>query len=65
MNVRTIGVIGSGTIDVDEQEPHWSFISAVMQSDAELVVFPVQDVLGLGNIGGGDRGCRQCGRRRQ
>ena len=34
---------------VDPAEPHWSFIRAVMDSGAELAIFPAQDVLGLGS----------------
>lgn len=36
-------------LGVDGHEIHWSFIRALMASVADTVIFPVQDVLGLGS----------------
>ncbi len=36
-------------LDLDAQEIHWAFIRALMASVADTVVFPLQDVLGLGS----------------
>jgi len=35
-------------LNLDGQEIHWAFIRALMSSVADTVVFPLQDVLGLG-----------------
>ena len=35
-------------LNLDGQEIHWAFIRALMSSVAGTVVFPLQDVLGLG-----------------
>lgn len=36
-------------LNLDSQEIHWAFIRALMASVADTVVFPLQDVLGLGS----------------
>jgi 4-alpha-glucanotransferase len=36
-------------LNLDTQEIHWAFIRALMASVADTVVFPLQDVLGLGS----------------
>jgi 4-alpha-glucanotransferase len=36
-------------LNLDGQEIHWAFIRALMASVADTVVFPLQDVLGLGS----------------
>ena len=36
-------------LNLDTQEIHWAFIRALMASVANTVVFPLQDVLGLGS----------------
>jgi 4-alpha-glucanotransferase len=36
-------------LGIDGSEIHWSFIRALMASVADTVIFPVQDVLGLGS----------------
>ena len=36
-------------LDTDGREIHWRFIRALMQSGADTVIFPVQDLLGLGS----------------
>ena len=35
-------------LDTDGSEIHWAFIRALMASVADTVLFPLQDVLGLG-----------------
>jgi 4-alpha-glucanotransferase len=35
-------------LDSNGQDIHWSFIRTLMQSVADTVIFPVQDILGLG-----------------
>lgn len=36
-------------LNLDRQDIHWAFIRALMASVADTVVFPLQDVLGLGS----------------
>jgi 4-alpha-glucanotransferase len=36
-------------LDTDGQQIHWAFIRALMVSVADTVIFPLQDVLGLGS----------------
>jgi 4-alpha-glucanotransferase len=40
---RTLSYLNS-----DGRDIHWAFIRALMQSPADTVIFPVQDILGLG-----------------
>jgi 4-alpha-glucanotransferase len=35
-------------LNTDGREIHWAFIRSLMQSSADTVIFPVQDILGLG-----------------
>src|SRR5574340_728567 len=39
---------GARYLAIDGREPNWAFIRALMASVADLVLFPLQDVLGLG-----------------
>ena len=57
-SLRQAGESGNGELhraraylqihEADEGDIHWRFIDAVMTSGAQLAIFPLQDVLGLG-----------------
>lgn len=48
-SVRRERAMARRYLNIGEEEVHWAFIRAALASVADLAVFPVQDVLGLGN----------------
>ena len=45
---RRLALVYAGVTDEDLKEAHWEFLRVLMASGASCVIFPLQDILGLG-----------------